>query len=339
LSILKVSVHAEEIGSMQIAGLVGGARKVVRTLARVRAGEKVAIVADTDTMAVAEALAIAALEITPEVVTTVMQPVEVDGDEPPAIVAAALQAADVALLPVSYSISHSTATRLALQKGTRVLSLPATTPDQLVRGGAEADFEAASPAVRQMAALLGQAKAAHLTTPKGTDCRFVLGRPGNAHDCILDRPGKFSAFPNIEANTSPVDGTAEGTIVFDGSIPNLRIGPLKEPVVCTVERGKIVRVAGGHEADMIRNVWAEMGDAAVYNVAQLAIGMNPAIYLLTGVWAQDHGAYGTVHIGIGTSANLGGTTKAACHFDGMMYRPTLTLDGTVVLEGGTFRLP
>ena len=89
---------------------------------------------------------------------------------------------------------------------------------------------------------------------------------------------------------------------------------------------------------MIRKVWAEMGDAAVYNIAQLAIGLNPAIPMLTGVWAQDHGAFGTVHIGIGTSANLGGTTKAACHFDGMMSRPTLKLDGRVVLEGGALRI-
>ncbi|HSD51719.1 MAG TPA: leucyl aminopeptidase, partial [Candidatus Methylomirabilis sp.] len=99
---------------MQIAGIIGGARKIVRILARVAAGEKVVIVADTDTPVVAEALATAALEITPEVVTTVMTPVSVDGAEPPAIVAAAMQAADVALLPVSYSISHSTATRNAL---------------------------------------------------------------------------------------------------------------------------------------------------------------------------------------------------------------------------------
>jgi 2,5-dihydroxypyridine 5,6-dioxygenase len=324
---------------MQIAGIIEGARKVVRTLARVTAGEKVLIAADTGTVVVAEALAAAALEITPEVVTTVMRPVAVDGDEPPAVVAAAMLAADVALLPVSYSISHSTATRNALKHGTRVLSLPATTPDQLVRGGAEADFEKASPTVRKMAEQLTAASAAHLTTPAGTDCRFDLrGRSGNAHDCILDRPGKFSAFPNIEANISPVDGTAEGIIVFDGSIPNLRIGPLKVPVRCTVRQGGIVKVEGGPEADMIRKVWAEMGDAAVYNIAQLAIGLNPAIYMLTGVWAQDHGAFGTVHIGIGTSANIGGTTKAACHFDGMMYRPTLTLDGRAVLEGGELRI-
>jgi leucyl aminopeptidase (aminopeptidase T) len=324
---------------MEIAGIIGGARKIVRILARVRAGEKVLIAADTDTVVVAEALATAALEITPEVVTTVMTPVSVDGDEPPAIVAAALLAAEVALLPVSYSISHSTAARNAMKNGTRVLSLPGTTPDQLVRGGAEADFEAASPTVRKMGDLLTAASTAHLTTPAGTDCRFDLkGRSGNAHDCILDQPGKFSAFPNIEANISPVEGTAEGVIVFDGSIPNLRVGRLQEPVICTVKQGNIVKIEGGHEADMIRKVWGQMGDAAVYNIAQLAIGLNPAIYMLTGVWAQDHGAFGTVHIGIGTSANIGGTTKAACHFDGMMYRPTLRLDGRAILEDGALRI-
>ncbi len=324
---------------MQVAGLIEGARKVVRILARVQAGEKVGIIADTDTVIVAEALAAAALEITPEVVTTVMRPVAIDGDAPPAIGAAAMAAANVALLPVSYSISHSTATRMAMKGGTRVLSLPATTPDQLGRGGAEADFEAASPRVRRMAEALSAASAAHLTTPAGTDCRFDLtGRSGNAHDCILDRPGKFSAFPNIEANTSPVDGTAEGRIVFDGSIPNLRIGPLRTPVICTVKKGNIVKVEGGPEADMIRKVWAELGDTSVYNIAQLAIGLNPSIYMLTGVWAQDHGAFGTVHIGIGTSANLGGSTKAVCHFDGMMYRPTLTLDGKVVLDNGEVKI-
>jgi leucyl aminopeptidase (aminopeptidase T) len=324
---------------VEIAGIIGGARKIVRILARVKAGEKVLIAADTDTVVVAEALATAALEITPEVVTTVMTPVAVDGDEPPAIVAAALLAAEVALLPVSYSISHSTAARNAMKNGTRVLSLPGTTPDQLVRGGAEADFEAASPTVRKMGDLLTAASTAHLTTPAGTDCRFDLkGRSGNAHDCILDQPGKFSAFPNIEANISPVEGTAEGVIVFDGSIPNLRVGRLQEPVICTVKQGNIVKIEGGHEADMIRKVWGQMGDAAVYNIAQLAIGLNPAIYMLTGVWAQDHGAFGTVHIGIGTSANIGGTTKAACHFDGMMYRPTLRLDGRAILEDGALRI-
>jgi len=321
---------------MTLAGFLPGARKVVRTCARVAPGESVVVVADTDTVEVADVLAAAALEVTDDVVTTLMTPRRVDGDEPPGIVSAALQAATVALIPVSYSISHSSAVHAALDRGTRVLSLPAATLGQLTRGGAEADFEAQSATVRRVAERLTRAAAAHLTTPGGTDCTFDLtARAGNAHDCILDRPGKFSSFPNIEANVSPRDGSAQGVLVFDGSIPNLRLGgPLRDPVVCTVERGNIVRVDGGHEARMIARIWASLGDAAVYNIAQLAVGLNPEVLMLTGVWAQDHGAFGTVHIGIGTSANLGGSTKAASHFDGMMYRPTLTLDGDPLLTGG-----
>lgn len=327
---------------MQMAGLIDGARKVVRLCARIRPGEKVAVVADTGavSLAVAEALAAAALEVTPEVVTTVMTPREVDGDEPPAVVAAAIAAADVALLPVSYSISHSSAVHGALERGTRVLALPAmVNPEMLVRGGPEADFEAQAPVCRTVAERLTAAASASLRTPAGTDCTFDLrGRTGNAHDCVLDRPGKFSAFPWIEANIAPVDGKVEGRLVFDGSIPNLRLGGLlRSPVVCTVEGGRIVRVEGGPEAEMIRKVWASLGDAAVYNIAQLAIGLNPSILTLTGRWT-DHGAFGTVHIGIGTSANLGGVTRAVAHFDGMMFRPTLTLDQTVLLEDGELKL-
>lgn len=326
---------------MQIAGLMDGARKVVRVCARIRSGEKVAIVTDTAavSLAVAEALAAAAVEITPEVVTTVMTPREVDGDEPPAVVAAAMAAAAVALLPVSYSISHSAAVHDALAAGTRVLSLPAMiNPEMLARGGPEADFEAQAPVCRRVAERLTTASSAYLRTPAGTDCTFDLrGRKGNAHDCILDRPGKFSAFPWIEANIAPVDGNVEGILVFDGSIPNLRLGGLlRVPVVCTVEAGRIVNVEGGPEAEMIRKVWAQLGDAAVYNIAQLAVGLNPQILTLTGRWT-DHGALGTVHIGIGTSANLGGATRAVAHFDAMMFKPTLTLDGTPLLEAGDLR--
>ncbi len=64
-------------------------------------------------------------------------------------------------MPVSYSISHSIAVRKALDHDTRVLSLPAATPDQLVRGGAKADFEAQAPIVRAVAERLTAASAAH----------------------------------------------------------------------------------------------------------------------------------------------------------------------------------
>jgi leucyl aminopeptidase (aminopeptidase T) len=66
----------------------------------------------------------------------------------------------------------------------------------------------------------------------------------------------------------------------------------------------------------------------------LAIGLNPECRQLTGQMTNDHGTLGTVHIGIGTSENLGGHTRAGLHFDGILRRPTLRLDGTLILDDG-----
>jgi leucyl aminopeptidase (aminopeptidase T) len=49
---------------------------------------------------------------------------------------------------------------------------------------------------------------------------------------------------------------------------------------------------------------------------------------------NDEGVYGSMHIGIGTSSNLGGGVKAPTHFDLVMYHPTLELDGKVILKEG-----
>jgi leucyl aminopeptidase (aminopeptidase T) len=166
------------------------------------------------------------------------------------------------------------------------------------------------------------------------------GRKGNAHACVVDTPGQFSAAPNIEANFSPVEGTTEGLLVADGSIPYLGIGLLTTPVAFTIQKGKIVKIEGGYEADRIRTIWEQQNDPNVYNIAQVAVGMNPEVKAPIGRLGcnYDEGAYGTAHIGIGTSATLGGTVKASTHFDAVMKKPTVKLDGKIILTDGEFSL-
>ena len=88
------------------------------------------------------------------------------------------------------------------------------------------------------------------------------------------------------------------------------------------------------QAAILRGIWERTEDPSVYHIAQLAVGLNPHCTAFTGVFLNDHGAYGTVHIGIGTSAALGGATQSAMHCDGMMYAPTLLLDGRPIVENG-----
>jgi leucyl aminopeptidase (aminopeptidase T) len=60
---------------------------------------------------------------------------------------------------------------------------------------------------------------------------------------------------------------------------------------------------------------------------------------MEGVMLHDEGVYGTAHIGIGTSVLLGGEVKTLTHFDALMWKPTLALDGKIVLENGKWLLP
>src|SRR5690606_9346173 len=119
-------------------------------------------------------------------------------------------------------------------------------------------------------------------------------------------------------------------------IPNLRTGrPLVEPVIVHVEEGSIKAIEGGAEAALLQRIWNEQDDPSVYTVAQLAVGLNPRCAAFTGGFLNDHGVFGSVHIGIGTSMNLGGDVKAPLHFDGMLRAPRLELDDQVLVENWT----
>lgn len=314
-----------------------GASIVVETCAAIKAGEDVLIVTDWEVSDVAERIVAAAKERDATVSLVSMDPREYDGNEPEPTVAAAMLEADVIITPVYRSITHSSAVEEAKNEGARIISMVKFTPEQLVRGGLYADYEGMRPYCKEMARKFSEADKARVTSPQGTDVTFGLeGRDGNAHPGITADPGEFTALVHIEANISPVEETTEGTMVFDGAIPNLDIGVLETSVEMDVTNGSVTNIRGGREAEKIRRVWAEHDDPAVYNIAQLAVGMNPECEEFNGWFSNDHGRYGNVHVGIGTSSNLGGTTRAPVHFDAMMAEPTLVLDGETVVKDGEF---
>jgi leucyl aminopeptidase (aminopeptidase T) len=235
--------------------------------------------------------------------------------------------------PVSVSITHTDAIKHACAEGARAVAMTGFTDRMMQRGGIEADFVELEPVCQFVASLLDAGTDVHLTSPGGTDLRLAIGgREGIAKTCIV-RPGDFSPVPDIEATVSPVEGSANGVIVADASIPYLGIGVLREPVRCEVRGGYIVEVSGGEAAETLRAAWASQNDPQVYNVAEMGIGLNPAC-TLTGEMLEDEGCWGTVHIGTGTSTNLGGLVKASCHYDLLMHKATIVVDGRAILRDG-----
>ena len=315
-----------------------GAHTLVNTCLGVKPGENVLIVAELSKVDIAQSVAgaVFAAGAIPMVVT--MLPRERDGQEPPRAVAAAMAASDAFVCCVHTSITHTQAVKDACAAGSRGIMLTQFTPELMYRGGLQADFPSAAATCRKVAAAMGGARTIHLTAPGGTDLTFsAAGRRYNAMTCMVEK-GEFSPVPTVEANVSPLEGTAQGVIVADASIPYIGIGLLKEPVICQVEQGHITSIKGGRQAQQLLADLEAKQDPQVYNVAELGLGLNPACRFC-GFMLEDEGVYGTAHIGIGTSITLGGVVKAACHYDLIMNKPTVVADGVVIMEHGEVRLP
>lgn len=170
---------------------------------------------------------------------------------------------------------------------------------------------------------------------KGTDITFsIKDRPVNVLTGIPEA-GELAPVPTIEVNVVPVTGSAEGVIVADASIPYLGIGLLTEPVICEVREGRITKIEGGGQAAFLRDHWAAIGHPAVYNVAELGIGLNPHA-ILTGDMLIDEGGVGTIHWGIGTSITLGGEVSAPTHYDLLGWLPVVEVDGICLMDGTDF---
>ena len=296
----------------------------------IRPGEDVVIVVDRTTESLGAALRDAATRLQAEPVVTVMEPRDVDGQEPPRAVAAALAAAQVFIAPTRRSLSHTRARKAASEAGARGATLPGVTEDMLARLMA-CDFPAMAERSRRVAELLTAADAARVTCPRGSDMTFDLtGREAIADDGDLSGAGAFGNLPCGEGFVSPLAG--DGTIV---AATLASVGMPPEHVRITVEDGRLADAGGDWGAR-----WTALMDAAGSdgrNLAELGVGTNERA-TLTGNILEDEKMLGTVHVAFGASAGIGGTVSVPVHLDCLIEDATLDIGSARVLDAGRFVL-
>jgi leucyl aminopeptidase (aminopeptidase T) len=301
---------------------------VIRRCLGVRAGEQVTVVADRGTADVGEALRAGAVAAGAETVLTVMEPRTVDGEEPPAAVAAALQAADVFIAPTTRSLSHTRARKAASERGARGATLPGVTADMLGRLMA-ADLDTLQRRSRALAELLTDADEARFTCPRGSDLRLDLaGRRGMADDGDLTAAGAFGNLPCGEGFIAPLGG--EGRFVA-ASLAGIG----EAEAVLTVQDGRLVAAErpGGERLLETLRAAGELGT----NLAELGVGTNERA-TVTGNVLEDEKILGTVHVAFGASAGIGGNVAVPVHLDCVVLEPTLDIGETRVIEAGRFIL-
>lgn len=307
-------------------------RTVVKDCLDTQAGEEVVVIVDEKTRKIGEALFAACREVKAEPVLVEVTARKVNGEEPPRSVAAAMKKANVVIAPTSKSLSHTEARRQACEAGARVATLPGITEEVMVRTLATADYGQISDLSLKVAEVLTKGREARILSPGGADVRLSLGdRVAYADTGIIHTPGSFGNLPAGEAYLAPLEGTTEGKIVIDGVMAG--IGELDEPIVVTVERGKIAEITGGRAARELKAMLEGTSDENAMNIAELGVGTNdkarPSRVLL-----EAEKILGTVHIAFGDNKSMGGAVKAPIHVDGVILKPTLIIDGEIIIKDG-----
>ncbi|HUE26309.1 MAG TPA: aminopeptidase [Solirubrobacteraceae bacterium] len=306
-------------------------RTVVYRCLAVKPGEETLVIADAGTRAIGEALRDEAAAAGADAVLTIMDPREVDGNEPPRTVAGALAACDVFIAPTTRSLSHTVARKRASEAGARGATMPGVTEDMLARVMA-VDFDTMAARSKAVAELLNDASSAHLTCPRGTDFTLDLaGRRGIADDGELTEPGAFGNLPCGEGFIAPLGG--DGQIVVAGTLA--ATGVPDEPVTLMVDGGRLLAAEGGPGPRFIELLRAagELGT----NLAELGVGTNDRAKL-TGNVLEDEKILGTVHVAFGASAGIGGIVSVPIHLDVVVLDPTLDVGGYRVIEQGRYVL-
>jgi leucyl aminopeptidase (aminopeptidase T) len=302
-------------------------RVVVRDCLVIEARERVLVVYDATTEAIAERLR-AAAEATGADARPAAIPVgDVDGQEPPAAVAAEMAEVDAVLAPTARSISHTEARRRATAAGVRIATLPGVTEEVLARAMA-VDLREVGKLAKAIAERLSAASEARITCANGSDLRLSLeGREALIDNGRLSAPGSFGNLPCGEGFIAPLEDRGEGRLVVDGSIAGM--GAMEQPVELTIEGGRVTSGSREAGARLLERLSAAGGE----NVAELGVGCNGRARV-SGNVLEDEKVLGTVHVAFGASAACGGVVQVPVHLDCVLLRPELTLDGEPLVSGG-----
>jgi len=303
---------------------------VVRQCLKIKRTESVLVITDEPLNDIGRLLWSSALKVTTDATLVVLKFPRTRVAEPPNAVARMMGMVDVLIIATSRSLSHINARRKACRKGTRVVTMPGITQDTM-RRAIDIDYRDTARRSRKLADILTIGKNVHLTSPLGTDVTFSIeGKRGHSDTGLVHEPGNFSNLPAGEASVGPVPGKTNGQIVIERGMANFT--KQDDLITFDVKDGYVARIRGNDGGLQLRRMLKYFGRPA-RNIAELGIGTNPKAKIV-GCTLEDEKTLGTVHVAIGNNRSFGGTCDVPIHLDGILLRPTLTIDGKLIIKNG-----
>jgi len=204
------------------------------------------------------------------------------------------------------------------------------TKDRFLRS-LDIDYEALTELGERIIAKLEGAGEIHLTSPKGTDLYLSTGqRPWVNDDGKLARPEGVTTYihnlPVGEVFVAPLETSAKGMLIPE-VLPGSRFKGL------AIEfRGSMPAEISAQEGMEFLLPRLEQATGNPYCIAEFAVGTNPC----GDPFLATEKAFGTAHVAIGQNTWLGGSNECSIHWDFLVDKPTVVVDGQCILENGKF---
>jgi len=300
------------------------ALKVLKDHLNVQSSETLLILTDVQKQDLATIFYEAGLTITANTMLMVMPLLEKSGQEPIHAVSSLMANADVSLCLTSHSLTHTAARKNACEKGGRVATMPGITLEMLEQGALHADAQEIEEMVEKYVQLLDKAAGIRIVKD-GHELTFsVENRLGIRSTGVIRQAGEHGNIPSGESYIAPIESSANGEILVDGSIAN--IGVLKEPLLLKISNGRLVEAIGPDGPRLLELLGEENGRI----IAEFGIGANKSA-MLCGNVLEDEKVYGTIHIAFGSNVPFGGTNAADVHIDCVVKNPVVYFDGERVI--------
>jgi len=256
---------------------------------------------------------------------------KVHGEEPPSDVAKRMLKYDVELLVTTNSLTHTKARKRACKKGARIATLPDVTEDMLKRA-LNVDYKKMHKRIAKISDVLDKGNKVKVLSKRGTNLEFSI-KDRKAHgrtSGIFVERRKYGNLPDGESFIAPVEGSAEGVFIIDGSIGG--IGKVDKPVKILVKKGYTKSIYGGKAAKKFLRLVNKVGKEG-RNIAEFGIGTNDKA-IISGNLLEDEKVMGTCHIALGNNTGFGGNVSVPLHIDGLIKKPTISIDNKVIMKEG-----
>jgi leucyl aminopeptidase (aminopeptidase T) len=302
------------------------AQAILKHNLNLKENENILIVTDSESSEIADVFYQAGIKLGNETILMRMVTRSKSGEEPPQPVAIAMKGTDVVLCITHHSLTHTIARKEASAAGARIATMPGITMDMLQEGAITADYAEVEELTAYYCSLLDEGEQVTIEKENMKLTFSIKGRHGIPSTGVFREKGESGNLPSGESYVAPLEDSANGTIVVDGSIAG--IGVVREPVTLTLQNGRLTD-ADGEDGKRLLEL---LGDDTGRVIAEFGIGTNKKARL-SGNVLEDEKVFGTVHIAFGSNKPFGGTNEAGVHIDCVIKDPIVTIDDKIIIGG------